>query len=497
MVALTRHNRPSRMPAVRLFAALVVGVLLVQAAWVLVVPPFRGLDEHDHAYKAAAVARGDWHPHHTPSDEGWGELVAVPGDLVSAAHPICDSLHYTTPDNCSAVKDLGDGQVTVASSAARYNPVFYFIVGSAAIPFTGAHALYAMRVAAALLCALMMGLAGLVTWKWARTKWPLLALLVAATPTVIYSTAIAAPNGIELASAMLVWSSLLGLSKTGEESPAARPFIIAATVGAVPLTTVRTLGPLWLVLISVTVMLLFRRQHLMRLLRRKDSILAGATIAIAMSLAVIWSLAASTNVPETGAVGVPGSPWKILPESWLLWILQSIAAFPARDDMAPPALYALALLAWWLVLAVALRVGQRRQLLILLVVVAIASAVPVGATVLTYNQLGTAWQGRYGYPYAMGFVLICGLLIDQYVRRSPRGERWLMLATGATVMTTQLIGQLHVLFQQREGSPLAGSPEWVTPSTALVATLTATGALLIAASLATRAPTPEPSSLRP
>ena len=38
---------------------LVVGALLTQAAWLLSVPAFRGVDEFDHVYRAAAVARGE------------------------------------------------------------------------------------------------------------------------------------------------------------------------------------------------------------------------------------------------------------------------------------------------------------------------------------------------------------------------------------------------------------------------------------------------------
>ena len=34
--------------------------LLLQSAWVLALPPFRGTDEFDHAYRAAEVAGGEW-----------------------------------------------------------------------------------------------------------------------------------------------------------------------------------------------------------------------------------------------------------------------------------------------------------------------------------------------------------------------------------------------------------------------------------------------------
>jgi hypothetical protein len=36
----------------RLPALLVLGALVMQAAWILALPPFRGADEFDHAYRA-------------------------------------------------------------------------------------------------------------------------------------------------------------------------------------------------------------------------------------------------------------------------------------------------------------------------------------------------------------------------------------------------------------------------------------------------------------
>ena len=77
-------------PVVRA-SLLAAGVLLVQLAWILTVPPFRGIDEFDHAYRAAAVAHGQWLPRASASVRGHGEYVEV------------------------------------ASGAARYNPVFYWL----------------------------------------------------------------------------------------------------------------------------------------------------------------------------------------------------------------------------------------------------------------------------------------------------------------------------------------------------------------------------------
>lgn len=52
----------------RIIVLLVVaGSFLLQAAWILAVPPFRGMDEPDHAYRAESVAAGRWSATAQPS----------------------------------------------------------------------------------------------------------------------------------------------------------------------------------------------------------------------------------------------------------------------------------------------------------------------------------------------------------------------------------------------------------------------------------------------
>ena len=88
---------------------LLVGLLLSQAAWLLSVPAFRGLDEFDHVYRAASVARGEWMPSGERAGHGRGELVTVPRDILVAAGPECRALDYTGHDNCAPAADAGHG----------------------------------------------------------------------------------------------------------------------------------------------------------------------------------------------------------------------------------------------------------------------------------------------------------------------------------------------------------------------------------------------------
>lgn len=469
-----------RTPAGRLLAGLVAGVLAIQAAWILVVPPFRGLDEHDHAYKAAAVARGDWKATHKPSGQGWGEFVKVPSDIVSAARPICEELPYTTPDNCRGTGSSAPGLTTVASSAARYNPVFYFVIGSAARPFEGVGALYAMRIAAALVCAAFVAFAIGLTRTWSRSPWPVVGILLAITPTFMYSTVVAAPNGVEMAAALAFWSSLLGLVRTRDDPIRRRRFVVAATVAAVPLAAVRGLGPLWLVLAFVTVLPLLGRSHLKDLARSRATRKAGAIILVAMGLAAAWTVIAGAGAQTATARVFDGSPWPVVPGQWVLWFFQSMAAFPARDELAEPSLYIVGLVAWWVFVAVAWRPALARERGALVMILVVATVIPAMVTVITYASLGTAWQGRYGYPYTVGFFLICGYALDRASTLPRWAEaRWPIWLAGGVMLSTELIGQLGVLTDQVRTSPLADGDAWIQPNAALVVALNVAGVAVL------------------
>jgi hypothetical protein len=125
------------------------------------------------------------------------------------------------------------------------------------------------------------------------------------------------------------------------------------------------------------------------------------------------------------------------------------------------------------------RHSRRRERLTLVAIWALSSAIPIAATVKSYAASGPLWQGRYGYPYAMGFVLLCGLVLDRASSGQLQRSRAILAATGVVVGAAELIGLLHVLRHERAVSPLSGSSEWITPSTTLVVLLVAGAAGLM------------------
>ncbi|MCY7395413.1 MAG: DUF2142 domain-containing protein [Nocardioides sp.] len=473
------RTRPGRSPA-RTFVLALAGILLVQLAWILCVPPFAGIDEHDHAFKAAAVAHGDFSPTHEASPGGWGELVQVPASVVAAARAECEALVYTTVDNCRPNGSVRDGMATVGSSASRYNPGYYAVVGVVGLPFEGAAALYAMRAASSLLCALLLAAALTVTQACSRTSWPATTVVLAATPVLLYSSTVVAPNGLEMSAAVLCWCALLAMVDRVRIGAPHGWLLLVATVAAVPMVTVRTLGPLWCLLTVLTVAALLARRDLPDLLRRRSTWVCASVVATATAGALAWSVLAATNMPtERTDVDLP-SVVTVLPREMALWVFQSVAAFPSRNHMAPLLVYAAVFVGWWVTAGLAVRHADRRQRGVLALAVLLAAVVPTAATVATYPTQGALWQGRYGLPFAVGLILLCGAVLDRRRAQARTSD----IALWVMGLLTAVAGVSSVWFVRGfeiRTSPQAGSEAWATPSRALLATLVVLGVTLVVA----------------
>ena len=453
----------------RAFTFLFLGAILVQAAWVFAVPPFRGIDEIDHAFRAAGVASGQWMPN-TVAENGRGYLVVVPQTIAAAAGPECRALEYMGPDNCQPVRELAADNVTIASAAARYNPLFYRVIGTPTQWLDGAQALYGMRIVAGLLCAGFIALAGWAISLWARTSWPMVSLLVAMTPVTIYSTSISAPNGVELGASLALWVTLLGLTRPQLAAATERALLWAALPSGVVLATVRSLGPVWLGLIVLTVAAFLGVNETLSLLRRhrRTVSVVAATISTAVVAGAWWTLSAGTNQLEEH-LDLPNPFTKTL-EQIPVWFLQSIAAFPTRDEQAPVIVYAASMVVLLALVGVGFWVGSRRSRLAIAGTLFVALLVPFVATVTTYSQTGAIWQGRYGLPYTFGVILFAGLALDER-RHAHRLAGPALLAGCLAMVTAHVVGVTNVLILERANSPQSGDPAWLMPAPWIVALL--------------------------
>jgi hypothetical protein len=453
----------------------VAGFALMQAIWIVTLPPFRGVDEFDHAYRASAVAHGQVRSTEWAVD-GRGLLVAVPESLVAAAHEQCASLAYTGPDNCSPAGRTG-GLVLVGSGAGGYNPVYYVVVGVTSLPFDGVTSLYAMRITSALMCLLLIGGAAWAVAIRRRSSWSRVGMIAAVPPVMLYSTVVVAPNGLEMCAALCFWSSLLSLDGSLESRRERALIWLAAGSGSV-LIVGRMLGPLFALCIFLSVWAL-RPGWLRHVIsaQRRTFLLGSGLLLLSGCYAVAWFLISGAGSPEPDRLQGGVFRW-IHP---VLWLLQSIAAFPTRAERGALIVYPVVFFVFGAILTIALRRATVRARVILIATVSLSLAIPLMLTWATYAGRGSMWQGRYGLPFAIGIVLLSSFILDE--SQVSTKYRAVSVNLGAAVLCVATIAcliRIRDIELQRPASILDSA--WAEPSRALITLVASFGwaALLIA-----------------
>ena len=390
----------------RLPAFLLLGVFaLAQTGYLLAVPAFRGPDEFDHAYRASSVAEGHWWAGQEVPADGGGYLLKVDQSLPEAAFEACDALTYPGPDNCIPVSSPDEnGLVEIASTAATYNPFWYALTGTVAAQFSGDNFLFALRATNLLFVGAILLLALAQASMSAHPVWPVAGIAVAFTPILGFSTTVAAPNGVTYAAGILLWSSILRIASAATPT---RSSWIGVGLGASLVMLTHTTGLLFVPLIAVcTVPLLWHRRSRLVNEWRLQSLLVVVSVLVIAVLCATWVLAAGTNDPDDSGDSFGSIPLDVVWRGPFLWFLQSIATLAFRNEVAPVPVYAIGAVVVVVLIILSVRHSQRSQLVSLGLIVLGTLCVPLALTILTYDALGVAWQGRYALPLSVGVVLV-------------------------------------------------------------------------------------------
>ena len=471
------RRRPGDGPAdIRMIAA---GLLLLQLVWIFAVPPFRASDEFDHAYRAVAVAGGQWAPSPEAATRGTGAWLEVPAEIVAAAQPECSKLAYTGPEDCVG-EPVGEGTVRIASGAGRYHPLYYSLIGTPAMVFDGSASLYVMRLVGGLLSWAFVVLALMATRCWARTRWPFVALVVGATPVLVYSTIVPAPNGLEMTAALALWSALVGLASAASTRHDGRLLLITALSGAV-LVTLRSFGPMWAGLALLTVLLAVPvdRGRVREVLtdRRGRAALLAVVVATGASLAWIKLMGSLTvgKQPTIERLDV-AERLQVLAHQPVLWVLQSVAAFPLRNEDTHVFVYVVFLLVGGTLVVLGLRRSAGRLRLAILVAAALSFLVPGVVTYLTMETYGAAWQGRYTLPYALGVLVLVGYALD---RRPPEVAPFFFVVGGGLYVAAHTVSPVLLAHRELGRSPGVDNGAWILVPPVVLAVGAVLGAAML------------------
>jgi hypothetical protein len=241
------------------------------------------------------------------------------------------------------------------------------------------------------------------------------------------------------------------------------------------------MGPLWCLLAAAVVLVAVRTEpgRVGRLLRRRDVLVSAAVVAVSAVQSVVWTLAMGAltlgkvaDPVHTSVAHRVGEVSALVP----LWVLQSIAAFPMRDDATSPAVYLCYLLLFGVLMVTAWRRADRRVRIGIASVAAGSLALPFVTSVSSYDELGAAWQGRYALPFALGTAVLAGFAIDRAGGTLP--GPWPVLG-GVLFVVAQVVSAAYTLHVEIGRSPLVDSAAWLRPPMWLLVILTTVGAALV------------------
>ena len=195
---------------------------------------------------------------HTSADcDAAVTIVSVPESIAHFTVPACYIL-YVYGSSCGHGLQGSGREVPAATYVGRYPPLYYAIVGLPSLAWHTSLTDYLMRLLSGLLTALMVGLALALSSVWSRSRLLVLAVAVAATPTVLIFGSAVNPSGLEMAASLCVWTGGLILVLDHAEHPP--PSLVYGTAAAaIVLVLTRGLSPFWLALIAVSLLALAPR----------------------------------------------------------------------------------------------------------------------------------------------------------------------------------------------------------------------------------------------
>ncbi len=295
-----------------------------------------------------------------------------------------------------------------------------------------------------------------------------------------------------MSAGLALWGTLLALID-GRDKRTETRLLWAAIISAVVLGTLRLLGPVFILMIVVTVASLDWGAVRDVISRQRRSVLIGCS-AVAMSVAgqALWMFdAVAQEVTSEGTE----NPTTFNGVNIIVWPLQTIAAFPLRNQAGAAVIYPVVLILVVAMLVAAWRRGSPRARLVTMVSLAVTLVFPFVFTLATLESIGNIWQGRYVLPYGVGFLLLAGYALGSL--RTEAGPPPRVIGPAAAFYALGVAACLIKVRHDEITSNVASSEDsaWHVPSPLLLAALVGVAFALFAFALTTaRSRLPEEAS---
>lgn len=470
--------------------AFAVGLGLLISAWVAGNPLGAAPDEPSHYVKALGVGAGDWAGRPfvpTPAErrafarslrEGarsggsgtlsWRGLVWFARTTRSFRMPprlsdIRFHCGWRRPARFPDCRRPAPLRSSLPSGTGTYPPYVYLLPGTAMLAArTPGRALLTGRVVLALVCLALLAAAGALLWDPASRGLSLSGLFAGVTPMVLFTASVLSASGVEIASG----ACFTAAGVRALRAPPTRAVWIALAVSGAILAVARTLGPPFVVLVALAVLVHAGRDRVVATLRGREAPAAvvGIVLLGAMAAGALWAVRHQPRPPLSA-----GDLWGEVGPSVLgvrAVLRQLVGDFGWLDTPLPTPVFAAWLVLGAALVAIAVRVspGRRRTLIALLVG---GAAFVVAASVLE-RQTGHPPQGRHLLPVLVALPILFGESVVAERRRLSRGET-AVLAVGLPVGAA-LLQALAWYVNARISAvgphgpwAFAGAAEWLPP----------------------------------
>lgn len=413
-------DRPARPRAWLLFLASWAIFTALAALWSLATPIGASPDEPAHLVKAAAVVRGQIL---TPENE-FGSVVEVPRYVAGAHARTCTAFNDLITADCAKPLD-GDPAELVESTttAGRYNPLYYALVGWPSLVFGTDAGVYAMRIVSGALTSAFLALTVVLLGAWTRRLTPMVAVGAATTPMVFFLAGSVNPNAIEVTATLAAFVAVMAVVLRPD--PALLPLRVAVVgVAAVVAANARAISPIWLAIALLSPFILVSRDRLRELVRSRPVIIAAAITAAGVVASLLWLRATSSvSLPPGGDGEPPEIPYQgsSFPFGVGLMVIrfgqhlqEMIGVFGWLDTASPVEVYALWGLLFGSLVVWAVALLRGRALVLALVLIAATPIVPALIQGAFITSGGWIWQGRYALPVLVVALLALGLLLADH-----------------------------------------------------------------------------------
>jgi len=477
-------------------------VAALTGLWAVATPLFANADEPAHATHAAAIARGQLTGDKTSDSGSEARKGFLFVDLPEAyARSTVDVGCFATRGNrdasCFRITGSETRTESVSTEAGHHPPAYYAVVGAVSrLGPTATGAVYLMRLATALITALLVAIAVSALSRAPAPRLALVGLVVALTPMVLAFGGAVNPSAPEIAAGIAAWACGLVLVSELRGGSAPDPGLVTqlGIAGSV-LVLARQNSMLWLALIALVLAGLMGRDALRHLFRSTVVRVWAGIVAACVGAQLAWILVAKGLELSV----LPNRPTRLSNGEILLRVVgrsstlfvEMLGHLGWLDTKLLGLTYLLLTAGLGALLLVAIAFGVPRYVVAMLVAIGITVVVPIVLEVWQARSYGFYWQGRYTLPFAVGVPLLAVFALQSDPARRVVLHSRFVPALAGVVVVAQVLAFYQAMRRWSVGAPGPVNyllhPNWTPPVPAVLllvgysATLIAFVAWLLAA----------------